>query len=329
MNREQVMEQIASVTDMRVKGITHAPKTRIAVTPEQVIFHPGGGGRSLQLSDQGTRDLAKFTGMPEKFCGRLSPNTFGVVATELLQRKAQYALIMRGELIEGFGSPKQYHDFQPERVLKTIDRAIPDNEIHRAMLMENYTISLDIVGHTEVALARGDLMRAGANIQFSPIGTTVPSVSSYILRLMCTNGQTTSDILREFQFTGGDDGGNSGNFWTWLNRATRDSYGAVDRIATRYRKLMQEDIPSGQRAQMLTALLNKARINQEASDAIRARALEMPPTNSFELMELLTWGSSHAIQEPKEVLRVRRAADKFAHEKTHARNCPLCHHSNN
>ena len=325
MNREQVMERIGSICDLKVKPITHGPKTKVSVGSDMVVLKPGGGARTLEMTEEGVRNLANFCTIPDKFGTTLTPTTFGLVATELLEAKGQYALIVdRDNRIVDFGRAKEYRDFNTERVLATIDRAMPSCEIQRVFSLADHTVSLDVASPKEMVVSRGDLVRAGANITFSPIGVTTPLVVPYTLRCECTNGMTTSDILREYKFTGGD-GGGGGSFYPWLNKSIRLASNCLGDIIKRWRKLQAENIPDGQRAAMLTALLREARITGEVAAAINSRALEHPPENSFDLFNLITWGASTVEMEPKEVFRLRGAADKSYQEEAQKRLCSLCH----
>jgi len=70
--------------------------------------------------------------------------------------------------------------------------------------------------------------------------------------------------------------------------------------------------------------LKEARISGDVAQAIEEHALEEPPETAYDLYNLITWGASHVLSDPLSILRARRAADSFSHEKTHRRLCPVC-----
>ena len=76
---------------------------------------------------------------------------------------------------------------------------------------------------------------------------------------------------------------------------------------------------------MLEALLKEARITGENAEAVRARAIEEPPTNNYDLVNLVTWASSHVIREPQRIQRTLGTAASFTAEQEHARICSVCH----
>lgn len=323
MEREEALQIVEPLSKLRVRTIDHSPNTRIVVTPEMVTLRPGGGARTLELTEAGVLGMAKYAGISEDLGKQLSPATFSRVATELLERKRHYSLILNEGRVVGFSKPRDYRDMSVERVLATVDRAAKNSEIHQVLVLPNYVISLDLIGAQERAVVPGDLVRAGANVTFSPIGTVLPTVNSFVLRLQCTNGATTTDVLREFHY-GGDGGG---SVWPWFNDSVREAYHSLGPIIGRWKRLARERIPAGQRAAVLEALLRKAKITGEIAEAVRAQALEQPIETSYDAMNLITYASSHFLTNPSDVVRARTVADSFAHEERHQRICPVCHHA--
>jgi len=76
---------------------------------------------------------------------------------------------------------------------------------------------------------------------------------------------------------------------------------------------------------MLEAMLRDARITGEDADAIRARAIEEPPRNTYDLVNLLTWASSHVVREPARIRRIQNTVAAFSNESEHKQVCPICH----
>ncbi len=334
MNRVEVLEKMEPALNTQVREIDHTPRTRVAITPEVVTFRPGGGQRTLEMTEEGVQSLANFVGLPWNIAANLHPSTFGNVATELLDRKHAYSLVVKDQRVSAVVKRGHYHTVNPERALQAIEQGVPGIEFHRVLILDNLVVNLEVVGEKREAVARGDLIRAGANITFSPMGTVNPVVQAYALRLMCTNGQTDNAVLREFTWgggsggggRGGDPGGNAGgdNIWQWFRRSAHDAYGALDHIVQRYREMSNEEIPQGERAAMLEAMLRQARISGEAANAIRALAIENPPQNSYAMMNLITYASSHLLTQPKQIMRARQVVNGYTTEESHARICPVC-----
>lgn len=330
MNREEVLREISDIADVRVREVEHTPHTRIVVTPEMVTLRPSRGSRVVEVAPEGVASMANFVGLTGEVASRLSPLLFARVAMELLQNRERYALMVKNDRVVGFHRTGEYRQLDPDRVLQTVEAGAGTADFHRVLSLPEYVVRLEVIAtDRSQPVTRGDLIQAGAMVQFSPIGTVVPTVESFAMRLACTNGAVSNEVLRNFRF--GGDGGSAGDFWPWLRRSVRDAVNSIDAIVARWHQMTGEEILPEDRARVLEGLIRNARLPKEAADAVRSRAIQEPPRNSYEAMQLLTWATSHAIdhrRNPMAVVRAQARAADFASEERHAMVCPLCHREN-
>lgn len=324
MNRTEVLERLEPIMNTQLKEIEHSPRTRVMVAPEMVTFRPGGGGRILEMTKGGVQSLVKFVGLPETVAKNLRPETFGTVSTELLAHRRRYSLITKDGAITSVVKRGEYRNINPERALRVIESAIPEIDFHRVLVLENQVASLEVIGEKRQPVGKGDLIQAGANIVFSPIGTVDPQVMGYALCLACTNGATHTDVFREFKLGGGG-GGEGDDMWQWFRRSVREAYGALNHIVNRYRQMVDEQIPPDQRAMILTAMLHEAKISGRDAEAVRAMAIENPPENRYQMMNLITYASSHLLERPEQVRRAQNTVAEYAHDHADHHECPYCH----
>ena len=320
MKKLEVMEKISPLMGLNFREVQHEAHTRVQVGVEEVVFRPGNGGHSLPLSPEGQVGLAHFAGFNENYFKNLSNQTLGQVATELLLSKEKYGILVKDGHIVDFTAPKRYHNVPPEKVLNVIEHAIPDVEYSRA-LVDRESIHLEVVGQDELPVLKGDNVRAGALIKWSPIGTMKPIVQSFVVRRVCTNGVTSNTVLREFGFGGGDEG----NVWEWFKSSVRSAYRSYNQVGDAWRRLVNENVPDADRPMMLEALIKQAGIPPEAAEIVRGRALQEPPTNAYQMLNLVSWATSHLMNEPKRVYRSQSAIAQYVDAETHARICPVCH----
>lgn len=321
MKRAEVLEKLESICHTTARQMEHTPQTRVLVEPGQVTIRPGNGGHLVPFSENGVKALTNFVGLPHKVCQVLSPDLFGKVATELLGRKERYNLLLDGGQVQNFVDYRGVRNLPVERVLSAIEQAMPECDYHRVSILDHYSASLEIVGPRQEAVRRGDIVQAGALVNFSPINIIKPLVQSYVLRLTCTNGQTSRTVLAEF--TGG--GGEGDDIWQWFRQSVRAAYQSVGDIVNRYREMIQERIPPEQRAGILEELLRRAGITGKEAEAVRAQAIQQAPRNAYDMMNLITWASSHIIKSPERIQRALNASATFVSESEHASVCPLCH----
>jgi hypothetical protein len=330
MNREEVMQKIEPAMNLRVRTVDRAAGTRVVATADRVAIRPSQSGRYIEFTEEGVQSLASFIKVVWPVAKNLTPDTFGRVATELIQKQNQFALVVRDDAVTGVINGGN-HLVDTDRALATIERTIPGVDYHRA-LVDGTTVELEVVGEQQQPVVRGDLIRAGALVRFSPVGTVRPFVQSYALRLACTNGATANTVLREFRFAGGgggeggDGGGNgNGNFWAWFRKSVHDAYGALENIVQQYQRMLHERVPADQRAAMLEGMLRQAHITGSDAEAVRAMALQSPPTNGYEMFNLLTYATSHILRHPRAIAKAREITAQYSSEEEHEAVCPVCH----
>lgn len=319
MNREQVLEVIRPLTGIQVR---QAENPTVRLEAERVFVRPAQHAQLLECAPHGMTALLQRAVIPETLAKRLSPQTFALVATEAL--RGQHSLMIREGQVVDFTQPNQGRQVEPERVLTTIERAMPQVDFHRVLTLPSHTVQIETVGVQERPVRKGDLVRAGALVRFSPIGVTLPMVQSYALRLVCTNGATSLNVGHEFTFGGNGSNGGSGGLWEWLRDSLREAYGSLGQIVEQWKQMIRERIRAEERPYAVEGLLQSAGIRGEQASAVRTEALAHPPQTAYDLLNLVTWASTHVLEDPRAIVRAQRAAAHFGSEERHAHVCPVC-----
>lgn len=78
------------------------------------------------------------------------------------------------------------------------------------------------------------------------------------------------------------------------------------------------------RAHVLEGLIRQAGLTGTNAATVRARALEAPPETEWEAFNLLTWATSHLLEDARQVARAQLAAARWAGETQHRTVCPAC-----
>ena len=259
--------------------------------------------------------------IPQALEKSLSNDTFGRVATEVLGSKGRYDILFQEEGIIAFVRPHQYPVISVDRALSTITRASRRVEFNRALVLPDRSIRLEAVFEERQPVARGDLVRAGALVHFSHLGIVQPLVQSFVMRLVCTNGAVSNQIVRQFSASGNEGDG----IWQWFRKSVREAASALTGIVERFRQMIQEEIDPSDRASVLEALVRGAHLPDQVAEAVRQRALAEPPRNAYDAVNLMTYATSHEMQDPASVVRAQRAVAQFTDATTHHRICPACH----
>ncbi len=330
MKREEVLTKLEPIIGLKVRQ-AESFGTRVVATAERIGIRPGRGAHFLEMDTAGAQGLSNYVGISWEMVKKLKPETFGTVASELMEKKGgDYAMVMKDGVVINFLKGGA-HNVDTERALAVVDKTIPDVDYHRAVI-DGHSVSLEVVGERRQPVMKGDLIQAGALIRFSPLGSIMPEIQSYALRLACTNGATSNTIFREYKYNGdggGRDGGSTGpggdSFWQWFKKSVHEAYGALNEIVGQYQKMLKERISPADRAALLEGMLKQAHITGVNAEAIRAMALQSPPQNSYDIFNLLTYASSHILDTPQGIRKAQQVIADYSSEEEHSRICPVCH----
>lgn len=325
MNREELMAQLEPMSGLRVRDIPHDARIKVAVAEKKdaMSFHVGGG-KPITVSQDMVGRMLKFAGVPGSMAESLRPNTLGQAVTECLAHKRAYSLILDGSTMTDIVPYHERKAMPTERVVNLLERVVAEPNYHRLNMLQNHTVNLEIVGADEKPVSRGDLVRAGISLTFSPIGVVAPEVESYALRLACTNGMTSTLGIAQYKFNGNGDGDGDQNIWSWLRGSIKGAFKSFSHVVEGWQQLMGEGIPPENRAAVLEGLIRQAKLPHQVAEEVEARALANPPANAWDAMNLITWASSHRL-DGMDVLHARRAMARYASDATHREVCPLCH----
>lgn len=329
MDKNQVLEQLEGLTKIRTKVIEGDFRVVHSPGDGTLAFRATPRAKPLLVEPESVGNVFRHAGVTDQLSQRLSSATLATVVQESLRSRddGRFSVLTRDNQIIDLGPPGEYQSVAPERVLTNIEKGMKDAvEYHKILNLPHHTVQLQTIGLEERAVAVDDIVRAGVLVQFSPIGVTAPSIQAFNMRLVCTNGMTTTEVMREFTFGRGGDGGGE-DIWKWFRASSREAYRSLDAVVDRYRQLMAEEISAEDRATIINALLASMRANRVTVEAVRAEALRNPPQNSYDVMNLGSWATSHVMEDPAHVVRGQRSLAAFVSEESHARLCPTCNTS--
>jgi len=326
MDRNQVVEIVErQMPPVRLQRVGDPSRTRVLVAEDGFAIRQGAG-RAQPLTAEAVPRLLNFVGLPKGVAERLQARTLERTATELIASMPSFSVAtLEGQVTD---LVKADHPALPaERVVREAEKAVKGMEFHRVHVLEPHQVRIECVGVQERPVHKGDLIRAGALLHFSPLGTIEPVVQSYGLRLVCTNGQMAEEIIQNYRRQRGGGGGEGDEIWQWFRESVREAYGSLGQVVDRYRALERTSIPARDRAASLSGLLQQAGIRGAMAEAVRAYALEHPPRNEYELYNILTYASSHILDDPREIARAQRAGAQYTTESAHRLRCPTCRRS--
>lgn len=330
MDRTQVLERLEPMTQLKGRVVEGDFKISYSQPDGTFAVRPGKSCKTQLVEPSSIESLLRFAGVGADLSKRLTMTSLGNVVDESIRAREQgaFSILSRDNTVVDIGPASEFKTIAPERVLKKIEAGIrEDVQYHNVLMLPNHTVRIETLGVQERAVAVDDLVRAGTMTQFSPLGTTLPMVQAFNMRLVCTNGAVATEVMKEFKYARGGGAGEGDDIWQFFQKANREAYRAIDKVVERYQQLMAEEVPDDERAAIINALLKQMRAPKEVVAAVQARALTTPPQNSWDVFNLATWASSHVLEEPVRIATAQRAIANWSSEDSHARICPTCNHS--
>jgi hypothetical protein len=326
MTKEEVMQSIGRVADLKPRVVDSATPRVVMIGTEQLAIKPSSGSKSIPLSNAGSDSLMHLVGMSNKMRKDLSGGTFLKAASELLAAQGQFVVLTKDDIGHDFVGGKHYHAVDPERALRTME-SLEITNYHRCYpLAEKRAVVIEAVGPRIESVVVGDRVQAGVQVSFSPFGVIAPAVSSFSLRLVCTNGAAIQEIEDTFKDTGGSRDANG--FWDWFRKNVKTAYNEIGPMTERFKGMRDHRITPKDRAGAIEGIIRQGHL-EELSEAIHARALQEPPHNAWDLLNLVTWAGTHASGGDYQLVRrANKAATTFSTNVSVHRVCPLCNSQN-
>ncbi len=322
MHRTELLEELTPIMNLRYEEM--ADRAAIHVTGQREVHlldnRNQAGPARLTFAEGGVAALTAYAGLPRRLLERLDPDTLAGALNQLLRFQPGAALLTRDDEVVDVIAHRAHRVLPVERVLDVIEAVIPEPDYARPVILPGRAVQVEVVGASEHAVTRGDLVRAGAAVRFSPLGTVDVEVQGYVRRLLCTNGMLSNDLVRAYTLGADDDAG----LWNWLSATVGDAYNVVGAVVGRYQALRGEVLDPVERAQVLAGLLSRAKPRTGDVEAVHARMLEEPVETSYDVLNLLSWASSHVITNPMRILQAQQAVADFTDQGRHERVCAVC-----
>lgn len=330
MKREEVLSRIATVSDVTPKVVDSAnPRvTFIGSDNAQLAIKPSSGARSIPLSVEGSKSLISLVGMTAKMRTDLTGPTFQKAASELLTKRGRFTVLTKdGVGLEILGG-KHHYPVEPDRALRSIEQV--GMNFHRVYTRDDRSVVIQTLGERieSVTKAKGDRVQAGATVIFSPLGTVIPQVQSFCMVVFCSNGCAMEEVSESFSFADGGGSQNPDGFWEWFRKNLRKAADSIGIQTQHFREMQGHRINPNERPAALEGILQQAHLPDDMEKLVRARALAQPPENAWEMMNLITYATTHATDDYEVVRKSNKAMSTFAHNVAVHKVCPLCRSQN-
>ncbi len=316
MDRPTVERELSSLLTLKSSRVE---SPQLEISTEGMYLSGTGIGSGVPITRDGFASLLKYFGVPRRVINGLRTGSTANLLTELMEGKA-FNVLHTDQRVVDIIAPSRAVNINMTSVLDSIESAVPEAEYNRVLMLPHFSVQLEVLGHREETVTEGDLVRGGVMVRFSPVGLVNPLIQPFMSRLICANGATSFEVIKEFPL-GNED---SSKLPEWFTSSFRAAYESFDSVIDQWRALATHAINPSDRALILSGVVKKARLSSKVQDMIYAQAMEEPPRSAYDVLQLITWAASHTMEDPVKIIIAQHAAAGFATEIFHEKHCPTC-----
>lgn len=320
MNSTELYTVLGPVLDLKVEKVSE--EATLQVDHDGDIFLQDGM-EEWKLEGVARKSMLHRIKAPNAMVKKLSAPTSSRVMTELYQRMGATSALFKGNVPVSFEPKGRYRSVPIDLVVAELEQALVEPDYHRAMILPNHDVRLEVMGQSEAAVVPGDLVRGGVMVQFSPVGLTNPKVQSFALRLACTNGATSTSVIEDYSL-GSNPDAKGPQIAKWIGTTAQSAYQSLPLTTAKWKPLTEVQVSAEDRPLLLGSLMRDSRLRPSETSALWAEATENPPETVYDVFNLMTWLSSHVLEDPERISRVQRVASNFVDEGAHSKFCPTC-----
>lgn len=314
MKTKEALKKISALASLKPVAVMERPKFHVKEDGSSTI-------NDFNLDVSVTNSVFDKLGIASKYLECLRKETLENVVQDLWPSRGFMALSDGKNNVMALADKANFHKVNPEQILSEVEQFTKDYSVQRALLMPNFSVTMEVVATEQKPVAKGDLVRGGIMAEFSPVGTINPRVWAYTSRLACTNGAIATDVIHTFSYSGN---GNDEEFAGWLKDAVAKALKGFDSILVQYKAMAGSAINSEQRANILNYLLHETELGRAANRAVRAKAINEPPENMWDMFNLVSWATTHVIEDPDRIFGSMLRIGNMAGEHEMHGICPFC-----
>jgi hypothetical protein len=268
------------------------------------------GRKTYAVPQAVAQHATRLAKIPVAYAEKCPADLLAINLNYFMPSIGQMQMVTKGNDLVALTTPDK-PILRSDKVVRKIETSVHPTE-YRHLNIKPELVEIYAVGERREAVKRGDLVRGGAYMAYSPLGLIDPVVKGYAEILRCVNGMITSESTVVFHY-----GGEDGDVYSWLGKNLKAAYNTLKPETNRLREMSNQQInPS----EMIDHVLRGIR-GEETRNLIRARVMDNPTRTMYDLHNHVTFVASHEVQDPGTRHHLMTAASGL----TEHRTCPVCH----
>lgn len=262
----QLTEHLAA----REEGTITAKLGQFTVSDDATVLTVGTGlQKSFVLDESANHALARYLKIPPAYFDGLTPDFRATLLRYEFDRRENAETVVEslaGEVV-AVHQPSQVM-LPVSRVVEVITKTLKPEDTVRRFLVDDQRLHIDVTTTDHAvtfptASAIGDITEAGMRILSHPYASKPPSVGTYLERLFCTNGMSTSEKVGQVTIKGRtvDEVINA------MEEAAESVLSQLDNHLDRYAETRNMTVPGSPQA-FAAQLAREAGVNRQVLDHV-------------------------------------------------------------
>ena len=261
----------------RAEGSVTAPLKDFSVNDDATVLSVCGQTMFV-LDESANLALAKYLRVPSSYLNSLTPEFRATLLRYEFDRRADSETVLEsldGEIMS-IHQPSQIM-LPLSRVAEVVTKVLHPHDIVRRIVSDDQRFHLDITTTQHVVdfptpAGVGDITEGGVRILSYPYQSKPPSVSTYIERLVCSNGMCTAEKTGQINLKGCT----VDEVIASMEEAAEDVLSQLDNHLNRYAETRSMLVPGSPQA-FAAQLAREAGVNRKILDSVLDIVNQLPP----------------------------------------------------
>jgi hypothetical protein len=278
--------------------------------------------REYLLTSAAYTKLGNLAGIPKSYLVKTPHEIMVPHVNYWLRNKglAQMSMTATGDVIQFFHKGEA-HPVPNEKIIDACEDTFGKDfeawHVSHDWFRSQFSIMSDAF---ENAVAVGDVVRVGVSIDNSYAMQTPLKISTYIHRLVCTNGAISADNVFQLTRHSGDDDSSD----TWLRESITQAVNSADMEVERLRSLSNISVADHVSAS-LDSVFSEFGVPYTLRQEVMDQVMDNTVVSLYDLYNIITNVASHSpasINDPDLAARMMRIGGQIA---SHPEICDACH----
>lgn len=327
MTTDQLKEILKPAEDMtRVTFDPRLGETNKLTYDDGKVFLDVGDDR-FGITSSAYLHLGQMVGIPKTYNEKTPPSLTVPHVNYWLANKGMAQLSLAAEEVEEQGqvvklfSRGAIEPVSNDKILEAVANRWGENLLVHHVSHDLFNTTFSVVSpDVETEVEKGDVVRTGVTIDNSYALEHPLMVSSYVHRLICTNGAISADNVYRYSYTGGGGEGSD----DWLTQVIEEAFNQADAEVERLRRLKEVKF-NGHLSDALGSIFGEFSVPTGVRQRITDRVMDSDVRNLYDLYNTVTYVASNTeeiLDDPRLTRRLMRIGGRMA---SHPEICGECY----